>query len=235
MQNSTELISPAKRKLIYEIMETKTKMLSKVKICDLKWLNTHYGFICVHKKKDLIRNLTPLRNKFCKLTEFSDNNYQEECPICFKNVTKTNLFITECAHIFCNNCIIRHIIICNESCPMCRKECTFEHIVRQYNDKFVQELLDRNGIMKITQSVLDTGLVHLENTRYTMANRFIWDPELIMRIIQYKGQQKTMTIVLMGVFVIPMLLLAYPLINILNYWMAICILSTNNIFLYFSV
>ena len=218
-------LPPEKRMLIDEIMETKNKPLSKVKIRDLKWLNIYYGFICVYKKKDLIRNLIPLREKLCKLREFSDNNCQEECPICLSNISKSNLFITDCAHIFCNNCIIRHIIICSESCPMCRKVCTFEHIASQYTDKYIQELLDRNGIMPITQSVLDTGLVQLENTRYTMTNRFIWDPELIMRIIQYKRHQQTGVIVLyitifiqILIWTISSIIVLYPFISVFHYY-----------------
>lgn len=212
MRPSTQ-IPPEKRKLINETMETKTRMLSEVKIRDLKWLNKHYGFICVNKKKDLIKNLIPLQNKLCKLREFNDNNYQEECPICLSNVSIINLFITDCAHIFCNNCIIRHIIMCNEYCPMCRNKCTFEDIVSQYSDKYVHELLSRNGIMKITPSVLDTGLLELENTRHTMQNRFIWDPELIRRIVEYKQNQRKMAIVTTLIVFVQMLIWLYPIIR----------------------
>lgn len=188
-----------KRKLIEETMETKKKELHKVKIADLKWLNSHYGFICTRKKKDLVKNLLPLRAKLCRIREISDNDSQEECPICFSNILKTDIFITECAHVFCNNCIVRHIIIYDQSCPLCRKRCTFDHVASQYTDKYVNELLHRNGIIRITQEVLDTGLVVLEDVHYSMRNRFIWDSDLIQRVLEHNNRQKRILVTIVTI------------------------------------
>lgn len=216
MSQQPNILPPEKRKLIETTMETKNKELTKVRIADLKWLNSYYGFTSKYKKKDLVKNLLPLRAKFCKIREISDNDYQEECPICFLNISKTDLFITECAHVFCSNCIVRHIIVCHQSCPICRKDTTFEDITRQYNDTYVNELLHRNGIIKITQEILDTGLVMMEDTRYTMRNRFIWDRDLIERIIEHTNRQKRILIVIIGLVFIKTIIILYPIMKIMR-------------------
>lgn len=210
-------LQPKKRKLINDLMETKNISLNEARFRDLKWLNEHYGFSKTSKKKELIKNLIPLRNKLCKLRDISDNNYEEECPICLCKISQTNLFITECAHVFCNNCIVVHIIMSNEFCPMCRSTCTFDDVARHYDDKYVHDLLERNGIMRITQAILDTGLVSLENMNYSIRNRFIWDPQLIMRIRQHKSNQNTIVVIVTIVFIIQFLIYIYPTIRIFNF------------------
>jgi hypothetical protein len=211
LQESTTL-PPEKRKLIEDVMETKKRELHKVKIADLKWLNSHYGCICTYKKKDLVKNLLPLRNKFCKLREILESDHLEECPVCLSNIAKSDLFITNCAHVFCNNCIIRHIIIYSQSCPICRSPCTFEYVANQYTDSSISELLHRNGIIKITQSVLDTGLVLLEDTSYSMRNRFIWDRDLIQRIVHHTNREKRILVLIILIIFINTIFIFYPIL-----------------------
>lgn len=51
------------------------------------------------------------------------NQYEEECPICFKQIDE--LAYTECKHKYCKNCINNWLIKTREKklkfkCPMCR-------------------------------------------------------------------------------------------------------------------
>jgi hypothetical protein len=209
-------LSLQQKKLIDETMETKKRDLTKVKIHDLKWLNEYYGFICVRKKKDLIKNLIPLQKKLCKIREISEIDYSVECPVCFCDIPKTNVFISNCVHVFCTDCIIRHTIICDQTCPICRSRCTYEDITRNYTDKYIQELLYRNGIMKITQSVLDTGLVLQQDMNNTMNNRFIWDKELIDKIIKHNQREKLGLGIIIGLILIKIVIHLYPIVFIIT-------------------
>ena len=47
----------------------------------------------------------------------------EECPICYDEITnKSNKTITECGHCFHSSCLIKHAIVTNTGCPMCRQQ-----------------------------------------------------------------------------------------------------------------
>ena len=47
----------------------------------------------------------------------------EECPICYDEITnKANKTITECGHCFHSSCLIKHAILTNTGCPMCRQQ-----------------------------------------------------------------------------------------------------------------
>jgi len=45
-----------------------------------------------------------------------------ECMICLENVQPSNLFITNCCHVFCINCFLQYVINYSKTnCPVCRK------------------------------------------------------------------------------------------------------------------
>ena len=47
----------------------------------------------------------------------------EECPICYDEITnKSNKTITECGHCFHSSCLIKHAILTNTGCPLCRQQ-----------------------------------------------------------------------------------------------------------------
>ncbi len=47
----------------------------------------------------------------------------EECPICYDEITnRANKTITECGHCFHSNCLIKHAILTNTGCPLCRQQ-----------------------------------------------------------------------------------------------------------------
>ena len=46
---------------------------------------------------------------------------QPECPICFEVIHETvNRTITECGHCFHSSCLIKHTVLTNMGCPLCR-------------------------------------------------------------------------------------------------------------------
>lgn len=47
----------------------------------------------------------------------------ETCPICFETLTQNKNFCsTPCGHVFCFNCIAKHMTIGSNTCPCCRGE-----------------------------------------------------------------------------------------------------------------
>ena len=53
---------------------------------------------------------------------------KQECPICLQ--VMKNEIITKCNHIFCDNCLIKHIKI-KTTCPICRDVCNLNNIIDQ--------------------------------------------------------------------------------------------------------
>jgi len=50
---------------------------------------------------------------------------QEECPICFDSIGKTNNMILRCGHQACGDCIFRHFqTVGGTKCPVCREQIT---------------------------------------------------------------------------------------------------------------
>lgn len=46
-----------------------------------------------------------------------------ECPICYDEIAdNSNKTITECGHCFHSNCLIKHAILTNQGCPLCRQQ-----------------------------------------------------------------------------------------------------------------
>jgi hypothetical protein len=57
--------------------------------------------------------------------QFIIDESNNECPICLETInTSTNCATTECGHCFHTSCLIKHSVLTNVACPMCRKELT---------------------------------------------------------------------------------------------------------------
>jgi len=56
-------------------------------------------------------------------SECDPHGTNEECPICYDEITnKANKTITECGHCFHSSCLIKHAILTNTGCPLCRQQ-----------------------------------------------------------------------------------------------------------------
>lgn len=53
-----------------------------------------------------------------------------ECSICWEQIRPNELFVTPCAHLFCNKCLLPHIRQC-EKCPICRSDCSYTHLLKK--------------------------------------------------------------------------------------------------------
>jgi len=71
---------------------------------------------------------------------------RDECPVCYDNLTDTNVSITKCGHKFCTSCLLKSANR-NGECPLCREKLceniiskTFinnkEHIIKRSLDDF---------------------------------------------------------------------------------------------------
>lgn len=47
---------------------------------------------------------------------------EEICPICLENLSKNNIGITSCGHLFCYNCLQMCLSKHNTKCPMCKSD-----------------------------------------------------------------------------------------------------------------
>ena len=109
-----------------------------------------------------------------------------ECPICLQK--KNNNVITECNHTFCDECLVRHLII-QPKCPLCRKICNYQYITKQIQPKR-QRILSKKYILPIT---LNNIPVMREQSTFSLysqlqrviANRIIFEGILIICIIHF--------------------------------------------------
>ena len=46
---------------------------------------------------------------------------QETCPVCFEDIKTYGFCVTNCAHIFCMNCMVKCIKTGHDGCPICRQ------------------------------------------------------------------------------------------------------------------
>ena len=65
----------------------------------------------------------------------------DTCPICFDDIGKTNTATTSCGHVFCLQCISKHVAEGNSDCPLCKS--TFaEGIEKKRDNSDIQHILD---------------------------------------------------------------------------------------------
>lgn len=50
-----------------------------------------------------------------------------ECAICLEAISYNTIISTPCVHLFCDSCLLRHIII-TETCPICRLPCPYTYV-----------------------------------------------------------------------------------------------------------
>jgi hypothetical protein len=172
--------------LIISVMESGLKNLSDLSIRQLNLLRKYYNLKKNNNsKKFLISQLSPIRSKQIRIKQIELSNFQEECPICFNMTNTESYFITKCTHIFCQECIIRHILSNNnEFCPLCRDKIESADIII---DSVSEKILEKIGILKITPELLETGLFILQNIKF---QKYITDPNLIGFIQEYQDRQK---------------------------------------------
>lgn len=172
--------------LIISVMESGLKNLSDLSTRQLNLLRKYYNLKKNNNsKKFLISQLSPIRSKQLRMKQIELSNFQEECPICLNMTNTESYFITKCTHIFCQECIIRHILSNNnEFCPLCRDKIESADIII---DSVSEKILERIGILKITPELLETGLFILQNIKF---QKYITDPNLIGFIQAYQNRQK---------------------------------------------
>jgi hypothetical protein len=139
-----------KLELIKNCIESKRKDIHSLKIYDIRWLYNYYSLqkskITKKNKIKMINNLIFLRNKICKLKEITE---EEECPICLITFPKNNLFITDCLHHFCEDCIIKHFLLnCDNFCPLCRSKCNYNKILNYFLEKYKNNFFEKMIIIK---------------------------------------------------------------------------------------
>lgn len=135
-------------------------------------------------KYAIIKQLTPIKNRLIRIKVLEDSGYEEDCPVCLLKINPNEFTITKCAHIFCQECMIRHVIIGrNENCPLCRKPVTSSDITEL---PITDETFEAMGVLRINQSILDTGLIILEHMRF---QQYITDPEMIRFIRTFQERQ----------------------------------------------
>jgi hypothetical protein len=67
---------------------------------------------------------------YCSPTCSGDSNHNcieqlDECPICMETIQPIkNRITTECGHCFHSSCLIKHAVLTNLECPMCRTAMT---------------------------------------------------------------------------------------------------------------
>jgi hypothetical protein len=73
-----------------------------------------------------------------KLVDTNDN--YNECPICY-TVLASSFSSTNCAHFFCEFCIVKHLSLRN-NCPICRENVTFVFMITPHKKKDLKNRLD---------------------------------------------------------------------------------------------
>jgi len=172
--------------LIVSVMELGSKELSELSNRQLQVLRKYYSLKKKGNSKSvLISQLSPIRMRQTRIKQLVLSNYEEECPICLNMTDNECYFITKCTHIFCQECILRHILSNNNDfCPLCRDKIESTDIII---DSISEKILERIGILKITPELLETGLFILQNMRF---QKYITDPDLIGFIQTYQNRQK---------------------------------------------
>ena len=131
---------------VYDVYDNETKESENKQIQSLLLLDSFRGIsknesglinsIKIDKIKDsneAIFNLMHLQNKLIKkkkkitrgLVYVSDT--PKQCAICYQNTSETIIYSLQCNHIFCYDCIDKHISCSyNKTCPICRQKIIFQ-------------------------------------------------------------------------------------------------------------
>ena len=79
------------------------------------------------KYKNPRKRVSALRRR---LRDYWRINPIGECSICWEEIRPNELFVTPCAHLFCNKCLLPHIRQC-EQCPICRADCSYTYLLKK--------------------------------------------------------------------------------------------------------
>jgi hypothetical protein len=64
---------------------------------------------------------------------------QEECVICYETISFDTCVATECAHLFCDVCVLPYIKK-TDSCPLCRSPCSYIDIWNQVTKERLRDI-----------------------------------------------------------------------------------------------
>jgi len=181
LEDINNIIEVAMKSAEYNLYDLSNKQLRNLhKFYHLK----NRGF----SKYAIIKQLTPIKQRLLRVKVLEDSGYEEDCPVCFMRLKSNTFTITDCCHIFCQECMIRHVVVNhNEFCPLCRSPVCAEDIAVL---PIADELLEEMGVLRINQTLLDTGLIMLEHTRF---QQYITDTEMIRFIRRFQERQQTNT------------------------------------------
>lgn len=137
---------------IIEIMENEKTNLRSLKKQQLFKINKFFGHIFKKKtkRKKMIDNLIPINRKMVIYKKIIDGN--EDCPICFNNLTIINHLITTCGHAFCIKCIFKYVTSEKEICPICREPYTYEDLTLPFTPKDINNFI--NTQVEINQETI---------------------------------------------------------------------------------
>jgi hypothetical protein len=99
--------------------------LKRCKIDQLQRLLYRYQlkpkYMSSHRKRHIMEKT---------LEKYIKTNGIGDCPICFEPNKYNIVVTTQCAHIFCDMCITKHLQK-NHTCPLCRESIEYTDIVNQ--------------------------------------------------------------------------------------------------------
>ena len=91
-----------------------------MKQCDPHCETYYCSIECQHKHWPL-HKLTCVQQEEDQSAKETTND-SDECPICLDVIESgSNKTITECGHCFHSACLIKHVLLTNSACPLCRK------------------------------------------------------------------------------------------------------------------
>jgi hypothetical protein len=146
--------------------------LRRLKIDQLQKLVERYELQPKCKKRKIIQKA---------LVKYMKTHGIGECPICFESNDYDIAVATPCAHIFCDDCLLRHLYK-NNNCPMCREHTDFIYIIEQIKnyrilffppdsntDSYEEPPVPRAEFHTITQLHPMNLLITMYATMYTFA------------------------------------------------------------------
>jgi hypothetical protein len=127
------------------------------------------------KNKVFVEFLIKIHRKF--ILQKNIHKKLEHCPICLDTLECINTIITKCGHAFCKKCIFSYITLEKEMCPFCRETYTYEHIVKDLDEKEVHDLLNSMTVNKINES--------FHPIAHPLVHRLLFNLFIFKKIITY--------------------------------------------------
>ena len=134
--------------------------------------------------------------KISKEITYKKEKNKHECPICLQKIKYK--IESNCDHIFCDMCIIQHLMIKN-TCPMCRQLCDYDYITKQVKPKRRKILMKK--LIQPTTTVNNIPIIRNQVQQMNIYSRFIPQPLPV-------------SIIMISIFLIELLLVIYGVIII---------------------